>query len=70
MNGKIAKKARKLQQRDAHKNALAQANYLKTALKPCPRNALVFKVWRFVARFYFTHNHIDEVTKSYERLTK
>lgn len=70
MNGKIAKKARQLYARDAHKNALAQANYLKGALKPCPHNRFLFRVWCFFARFYFTENHIEEVKKSYERLTK
>lgn len=70
MNGKLAKKVRKLHQRDAHLNMMAQANYLRTALKPCPKAKWVFRLWRFGARFYFTQNHIEEVTKSYERLTQ
>ena len=70
MNGKIEKKVRKLYAKDAHKNALAQANYLKSALKPCPRSRFLFPIWRYFARFYFTQNHIDAVTESYERLSK
>ena len=70
MNAKVAKKARQLYSRDAHKNALAQANYLKSVLLPCPKTRWVFRLWRLGARLYFAPEHIDAVTDSYERLTK
>lgn len=70
MNAKVAKKARQLYSRDAHNNALAQANYLRGVLLPCPKNRLVFKLWRLVGRLYFTPQHLDAVTQSYERITK
>lgn len=70
MNAKVAKKLRKLHQRDVHKTILKQTNYLRTAIKPCPANGILFRLWKLGARFYFTQNHIEEVQKSYDRLQK
>ena len=69
MRQKQVKKLRRIYNSQLSKQAREQGQYIRMTLKPCPKHWLVFKIWIFFARFYFTKDHIDMVQSSYERIT-
>ena len=59
MNGKQAKKLR----RYSNKTVNEQVSYIHGSIKPYPRSAILFYIWLFVGRFYFTKEHLSLVKK-------